>query len=475
MNKNLPEIFAAVENRVNHVGQSWQKLSQEISQYLPETYQPEIQEISTQLAKATEKLLNELHHPTLAIATTGTTSSGKSTLVNLLCGAEIAPVAVSEMSAGVVTIEYSLEKSLVIQQTPGATWECGEWQGISETEICQRLNRVMTSYLDRKQSDPQIACPISLIRYPFRLQSQLQLPPGTKVKIMDLPGLAYVGDEGNANLIRQCREALCLVTYNSAETDPKKINSLLQEVVEQVKELGGSPARMLFVLNRIDVFRADNHWPESQRGFIEKTTAKIKTELKDRLREYTQEIEHLQVSKLSSWPALLALQIQSDNLNDSNQACKKADNHFNALIEEVLEDLPRKQEKWSEHDRQRVADALWEKSYAAEFEQHLREHITQHFPQLVIPQLLDQFKTTEGNTIQEWAIQTSSAILNSSEARYQQEIENLKHIKIYVKEFIENSGKQLRNSFNNLEEKIKHCLNKKKNQNSEIVPENTIS
>ena len=216
MNKNLPEIFAAVENRVNHLGQSWQKFSQEISQYLPETYQPEIQEISTQLAKATEKLLNELHHPTLAIATTGTTSSGKSTLVNLLCGAELAPVAVSEMSAGVVTIEYSLEKSLVIQQTPGATWECGEWQGISETEIYQRLNRIMTSYLDRKQSDPQIACPISLIRYPFRLQSQLQLPPGTKVKIMDLPGLAYVGDEGNANLIRQCREALCLVTYNSA-------------------------------------------------------------------------------------------------------------------------------------------------------------------------------------------------------------------------------------------------------------------
>ncbi|BAZ15442.1 hypothetical protein NIES4071_73140 [Calothrix sp. NIES-4071] len=68
------------------------------------------------------------------------------------------------------------------------------------------------------------------------------------MRVLDLPGLAYVGDTGNANVIKQCREALCLVTYNSAETDKQKVRSLLQEVVQQVKDLGGSPARMLFVL-----------------------------------------------------------------------------------------------------------------------------------------------------------------------------------------------------------------------------------
>ncbi|MCC5667592.1 dynamin family protein [Nostoc sp. CHAB 5784] len=60
---------------------------------------------------AINNLVDELQNPTLTLATTGTTSSGKSTLVNLLCGAEIVPVAVSEMSAGAVTIEYSELKS----------------------------------------------------------------------------------------------------------------------------------------------------------------------------------------------------------------------------------------------------------------------------------------------------------------------------------------------------------------------------
>ena len=67
-----------------------------------------------------------MRHPTLILATTGTTSSGKSNLVNFLCGADIVPTAVSEMSAGAVTIEYSQEKTLIIEETPGALWECGK-------------------------------------------------------------------------------------------------------------------------------------------------------------------------------------------------------------------------------------------------------------------------------------------------------------------------------------------------------------
>ncbi|MFM6153202.1 MAG: dynamin family protein, partial [Sphaerospermopsis kisseleviana] len=182
-------------------------------------------------------------NPTLTLATTGTTSSGKSTLVNLLCGAEIVPVAVSEMSAGAVTIEYSQEKSLIIHETPGALWECGEWKGMSEERIYQLLYQAMISYIENREKQPNLACPQSTIFYPFRLlkESQLQLPQGTKVRILDLPGLAYVGDQGNANVIKKCREALCIVTYNSAETDSQKVKSLLQEVVQQVKDLGGSP------------------------------------------------------------------------------------------------------------------------------------------------------------------------------------------------------------------------------------------
>ncbi|MBD2665355.1 hypothetical protein B6N60_02830 [Richelia sinica FACHB-800] len=468
MNKQVYKVFEEIEFKAKLLAQYWNNFHTEISQHLPESYQPEIQELSDKLETALTQLVHELQNPTLTLATTGTTSSGKSTLVNLLCGAEIVPVAVSEMSAGAVTIEYSREKSLIIHETPGALWECGEWKGISEEKIYQLLYQAMISYIENREKQPNLACPQSTIFYPFRLlkESQLQLPRGTKVRILDLPGLAYVGDQGNANVIKQCREALCIVTYNSAETDSQKVKSLLQEVVQQVKDLGGSPARMLFVLNRIDVFRADRNWPETEIRFFENTIRSIKNELTEQLREYTEEIEKLEVVKLSTWPALLALQIQHHDDIYSADACKKADNYFNGLIEEILEDLPRNTQKWNRHDRNRVAAALWQKSYAEEFQLNLREHINQHFPQLVIPQIIERFNIAAGNAITEWAIQTTNAVINSSEERYQEECENISQIRSGIKHFLEISNLELREPFEKLDAKVKKVLQEELNEDT---------
>ena len=460
MSNSVFNIFEEVQFKANLLAKYWNSFSTEISQHLPEVYQPEMQELSSNLERALSQLVDELRNPTLTLATTGTTSSGKSTLVNLLCGAEIVPVAVSEMSAGTVTIEYSKEKSLIIHETPGALWECGKWKGITEDEIYQCLYQTMRSYIDNRETQPNLACPQSTIYYPFRLlkESKLELPKDTKVKILDLPGLAYVGDEGNASVIKQCREALCIVTYNSAETDSKKVKSLLQEVVHQVRELGGSPARMLFVLNKIDVFRADNFWPESENRFVEDTIKSIKAELIEALKEYTEEIENLQVKKLSTWPALLSLQIQNSNDEYSDKACKKADNNFGGLIEDILEDLPRNTQRWSKHERSRVAEALWQKSYGGEFQQNLIEHIHKHFPQLVIPQMIDRFNITAGNAIREWAVQTTTAILNSSEELYQKECENISYIRLQLKRFLETSDTKLKEPFERLDTKVKQVL-----------------
>ncbi|WP_228059593.1 dynamin family protein [Plectonema radiosum] len=100
-------LFEDVELKATLLTKCWNNFYTEISQYLPDSrYQPEMEELSVKLNEALNKLINEIRSPTLSLATTGRTSSGKSTLVNLLCGAEILPVAVSEMSAGAVTIEW---------------------------------------------------------------------------------------------------------------------------------------------------------------------------------------------------------------------------------------------------------------------------------------------------------------------------------------------------------------------------------
>ena len=477
MSNSVYKVFAEIESKAKLLAQYWDNFHTEISQHLPESYQPEIQELSDKLETALNQLVYELQNPTLTLATTGTTSSGKSTLVNLLCGAEIVPVAVSEMSAGAVTIEYNTEKSLIIHETPGALWECGEWRGISDDKIYQRLYQAMISYIENRETQPNLACPQSTITYPFRLlkESQLQLPKGTRVRILDLPGLAYVGDQGNANVIKQCREALCIVTYNSAETDSQKVKSLLQEVVQQVKDLGGSPARMLFALNRIDVFRADRNWPETENRFFENTIRSIKNELTDQLREYTEDIENLEVVKLSTWPALLSLQIQNQDDIYSADACKKADNHFNGLIEDILEDLPRNTQKWNRHEKNRVAQALWQKSYAEEFQQNLREHINKHFPQLVIPQIIERFNIAAGNAIAEWATQTTNAVLNSSEERYNQECENIAQIRLSIERFLQISDTKLREPFERIDTKIKQVIAEQSEDDPVYYLESTLS
>lgn len=476
MSNKLYRIFEEVEVRAKLLAKYWDNFYTEISQHLPESYQPEMQELSRQLEQALEQVVYELRNPILTLATTGTTSSGKSTLVNLLCGAEIVPVAVSEMSAGAVTIEYSEEKSLVIYETPGAVWECGEWRGISEEEIYQRLYQAMISYIDNREKILDLACPQSVITYPFRLlkDAKLDLPHGTKIRILDLPGLSYVGDEGNATIIRQCREALCIVTYNSAETDPKRVSNLLQEVVQQVKDLGGSPARMLFVLNRIDVFRADRNWTETENRFVLRVISDIKNELAEQLKEYMAEIEDLQVVKLSTWPALLALQIHNPNNVYSSEACRKVDNNFNGLIEDILEDLPRNTQKWTDHDRIRVAEALWKRSYADEFDKTLRYHITRHFPQLVIPQVIEHFNVSAGNSVTEWATQTTTAIISSSELNYQKECENVSQIRLSIERFLDISDTKLREPFERVDEKIKQVLAEQSEEDPIRYLENTI-
>ena len=110
----------------------------------------ERQDMSQTLEKAFARLLDSLYHPELVLAAAGTTSSGKSALVNLLCGAEVMPVAFDEMSAGVVSIRHGPGRTLNVQETPGAAWECGSWTGLSDDEICERLRRVMRAYHSRR-------------------------------------------------------------------------------------------------------------------------------------------------------------------------------------------------------------------------------------------------------------------------------------------------------------------------------------
>jgi predicted GTPase len=398
------------------------------------------------------KLHQRLTTPELRIATTGTTSSGKSSIINLLAGAVIMPVEEREMSAGVVTLRHSSNGSrrLKIHKTPGAKWDCGEWQRLADADIKKRLTETMHKYNNTRNDAVKITPPKIELDYPlacFKSDGFLHvsgLPEKTRFSLIDLPGLRNVTDELNRQIIVHSREALCLVVYNMAETDEVKRQALVQEVLNQIKTMGGSPARMLFVLNRIDVFRKDSNWEKVEREEIERRKNEITKTLREHLPEHRKAIDQLLFARLSSAPALCSRRIIDSRVRINAGA--QLDSHYSFLIpSELRDDLPRRIEKWGDAEFQRVSEAVWKTSYGAEFSGILRSHIEEHFEILVLPQIVARFEAEVNEAIGQ-ALRSCNFVLNGSKESYEVAKDKLNKTDQILKAFLADARTQLMGS-----------------------------
>jgi GTPase SAR1 family protein len=210
-----------------------------------------------------EEAVARLQKPSFRIATIGTTSSGKSTIVNALIGRKIAPIEAQEMSAGILRIRHSERSRLVIHNTEGATWECGTWEDLRDEEIYSRLKLTMEAYHQerrkkRKKRDeaevgiPQVdvECPLLPVRNPFLLG----LPEGLQVEIYDLPGLNSIQDRTSLRIIQEhVSKCFSFVALDYSQTDWQGRETLLRELKDVVEFLRGQTSLMVFLLNRVDM------------------------------------------------------------------------------------------------------------------------------------------------------------------------------------------------------------------------------
>lgn len=208
-----------------------------------------------------QEAIERLDNPSFRIATIGTTSSGKSTIVNALIGRKIAPIEAGEMSGGVLTLKHSLENKLVIYQTEDAAWDTGEWMGLSDEDVYQRIRTVMHSYHDvRKKREyvaPQVAAYLPLLAACDT--SLLGLPQGIGIELIDLPGLKSVQDRTNlATIQKQVNKAFSLVALDYMQVDDDHRKRLLEELKKVVGYLQGRTDSMIFILNRVDQRGADD-------------------------------------------------------------------------------------------------------------------------------------------------------------------------------------------------------------------------
>lgn len=350
------------------------------------------------LERSLAEFREAVEHPEVVIATTGTTSSGKSTIANMLIGDPLLPKAVQEMSAGVVTVRHAPTCLLEVVATKGATWPTGTWDDPSADDVRMRLRDTMAAYrdtlgLDAPVARPNIEAPRFEIRWPTRMGEQparFGLPAGARLVLTDLPGLKFVDDEVNGPVIRQqVRRALCLVAYNSFEVDPRKQETLLRQVVDQVKALRGSPARMLFVLNRIDAYRTDHDPMASERSFTARVTRQIRGALRDALNEHSKVADSIEPIPLSSEPALYALIAQNQEGEAQVATLRRLAKEYAVLFpDEEMDRLPRSPAAWTDDQTRWFIQEAVHQSRLDSFEKRLAKHISENLPELLVPGLV---------------------------------------------------------------------------------------
>ncbi len=218
---------------------------------------PTINEQLNRFRIAYEEAIANLDSPTFRIATIGTTSSGKSTIINALIGRKIAPMEADEMSAGILTLSSSADRKMIIENVEGAVWETGEWDGTSDEEIYTHIrDRVMLPYHEKRKLKelpaPQITVLGSLL--PVEDGSLLNLPDGVNLEFVDLPGLKSVQDRTNLKVIqKRVNKAFSLVALDYGQVDEQHRKQLLEELKKVVNYLQGRTDSMIFILNRVDL------------------------------------------------------------------------------------------------------------------------------------------------------------------------------------------------------------------------------
>ena len=253
MTTEISAVFKQVIDRLKQLGNGVADLAQNHADILDS---PTIQNSLSQFRQAYDESTARLANPNFTIATIGTTSSGKSTIVNALIGRKIAPIEAGEMSGGILTIKHSKEFGLLVEETEGAQWQTGKWQAISEQEIYDRIrNEVMFPYHQARQKQeliaPQVTAYVPIL--PAEDASLLGLPEGIGIEFIDLPGLKSIQDRDNLKVIQQqVHKAFSLVALDYLQVDDRHRQRLLEELKKVVEYLQGRTDSMIFILNRVD-------------------------------------------------------------------------------------------------------------------------------------------------------------------------------------------------------------------------------
>jgi len=226
-----------------------------------------------EVVKAFSAAGDRLAHPRLQLATVGTTSAGKSTLLNGLMGRRLCPMDNQEMSAGLLTITQATAWNLQIKNGPAPSFAEATEEGVYAL-LHERMRLAVHARKERREDATRADAPpfaeyrVRAPLFPGQPSHVFQQSVGEDIglTLFDLPGLRKVDDLENLEIIqRQVRRSFSLVTINyTALHSREERHELLKEVRETVQNLRTPLSLVIFVLNRVDERTSEDHPLQSQ-------------------------------------------------------------------------------------------------------------------------------------------------------------------------------------------------------------------
>ncbi len=343
----------------------------------------------------------------LSIAIVGTTSSGKSTLLNLLCGRFLLTPKVQESPRVRVELRHRSWPNCITVYDPFAP-HLGVVRTHSDAagrqalqEIIQRMARLPEA--DRLSTPIPVELPILLAspevnspnwwkglagRLRRSRKPRPRFPVGYRVVLRDLPGYLESGNQELRGIISAgLSNSSVVFLFNAGEVDHRKEEELIRLVFQQLRKQGQSWSQVFFALNRIDVFGRDRGQRDEKRNRIASLQARLTSSVQE---EYglPQRPEPPAIHQIATLPALASQLLSRSNGHidhqDRNYLIDTAIDYATRMVpRSIAEKLPRSRERWTASDVRTFCRHTASASHWKTFRRAICQHVHRLSPPLL--------------------------------------------------------------------------------------------